>query len=75
VSDRYERLVTVAAEVLAAPFWKHLSEVSVPDSSSNRADKFIVKRVLMTSRIAINFLELWRHPHTKLFADTYTNFD
>jgi hypothetical protein len=25
----------------------------------------------MTSRIAINFLEFWRHPHAKLFAHTY----
>jgi hypothetical protein len=33
VRDRYERLVTVAAEVLATPCWKHLSQVSVLCSS------------------------------------------
>jgi hypothetical protein len=42
VSDRYERLVTVAAEVLATPCWKHLSQVSVLDSSSSRAVESIV---------------------------------
>jgi hypothetical protein len=42
VSDRYERLVTVAVEVLATPCWKHLSQVSVLDSSSSRAVEYIV---------------------------------
>jgi hypothetical protein len=42
LSDRYERLVTVAAEVLSTPRWKHLSQVSVPDSSSSRAVESIV---------------------------------
>jgi hypothetical protein len=27
----------------------------------------------MINRIAINFLELWRYPHAKLFAHIYTS--
>jgi hypothetical protein len=42
VSDRYERLVMVAAEVLAMPCGKHLSQVSDLDSSSSRAAESIV---------------------------------
>jgi hypothetical protein len=45
VSDRYERLVTVAVEVLATPCWKQLSQVSVLDSSSSRAVESIVRCV------------------------------
>jgi hypothetical protein len=42
VSDRYERLVTVAAEVLTTPGWKHSSQVPVMDSGSSRAIKSTV---------------------------------
>jgi hypothetical protein len=37
-----ERLVTVGAEVLATSCWKHLSQVSVLNSSSSRAVESIV---------------------------------
>jgi hypothetical protein len=42
VSDRHERLVTVAAEVLATPCLKHLPQISVLVSSSSRAVESIV---------------------------------
>jgi hypothetical protein len=46
VSGRYLRLVTVAVGVLATPCWKHLSQVSVLDSSSCRAVESTVRCVI-----------------------------
>jgi hypothetical protein len=102
VGDRYERLVKVAAEILATSSRKHLSQVSVLDSSSSRtilslvwatcsvrvlSVLFIVKECYvliqvvlflrlnvfwMSSRGAVSFLELWRHPRAKMFAHIYS---
>jgi hypothetical protein len=63
------RIVTVAVEVLDTlaeniylrfQFWIAVQVVQ----SSLQLNVFWV-----TSRIGINFLELWRHSHAKLFAD------
>jgi hypothetical protein len=104
MNNHYEKLITVAVEVLATPCWKHVSQVSVLDSSSSHAvestvyaiwtlclhlrfhftgkEYYIFTQVVyflrsnafsMTSRTAINyFLDLWCHPHIKLYVHTYT---
>lgn len=42
MGDRFERLVTVAVEVMATPCGKHLSQVSVVDGNSGSADESTV---------------------------------
>lgn len=67
VSDDYGLLIMVAVEVLGTWWWKRLSHVSVIDSNWSHAvvsfDEFSV-----TTRTAVNLLELWCHPYTKLLA-------
>jgi hypothetical protein len=52
VSDRYERLATVAAEVLATPCWKYLFRVSILDSGSSYA---VENTVLVTWKLCLYF--------------------
>jgi hypothetical protein len=51
---------------------ENMSQVSVLDSSSSHAVQQS-NMFSIISRITINVLELWHHPHTKLFADYNTN--
>jgi hypothetical protein len=63
----------VVVEVLTMQYWKHLSQILFIDGSSSHCSQVHSEDAFwMSSRITIDFQELRRHPHTKLFAHTYT---